>query len=186
VKSFNPKLATHIGKYNGIFARLCVIWHCCEHASGQLPAIISEKTAKRAGAFLHDFLLPHALAFHSSILGMSDDHDQLADIAGYILSKKLTTLTSRDVKRDVRSMKKFDKRTWEAVLDQMDSWGWLDVVPGPRPTSPRQGVVNPMVHQKFAAKAKEEVERRKIARETMVALGVGGGRQREHRKAHHE
>jgi hypothetical protein len=173
VRSFNPKLATHIGKYNGIFARLCVVWHCCEHASGALPVSISEKTAKRAGAFLHDFLLPHALAFHSSILGMSDDHDQLADIAGYILSKKLTTLTSRDVKRDVRTMKKFDKKTWEAVLDQMDSWGWLDIVPGPRPTSPKQGAINPMVHRKFDAKAEEEVERRKVVRETMEALGVG-------------
>ena len=170
VKSFNPKLATHIGKYNGIFARLCVVWHCCEHAAGPLPAAITAETAKRAGAFLHDFLLPHALAFHDSLLGMTDDHDALADIAGYILSKKLTTLTSRDVKRDVRTMKKFDRQTWRAVLDQLESWGWLDVVPGPRETSPPQGAVNPMVHRKFAAKAGEEVERRKVVRATMEAL----------------
>jgi hypothetical protein len=173
VRPFNPKLATHIGKYNGLFARLCVVWHCCENASGPLPAAIPEKTAKRAGAFLHDFLLPHALAFHSSITGMSDDHDQLADIAGYILSKKLASLTSRHVKRDIRTMKKFDKRTWEAVLNQLESWGWLDVMSGPRPTSPLQGAINPMVHRKFAARAKEEVERRKRVRETMAALGGG-------------
>jgi hypothetical protein len=183
VKPFNPKLATHIGKYNGIFARLCVVWHCCEHATGawqptrkmvdgKLPVTISEKTAKSAGAFLHDFLLPHALAFHSSILGMSDDHDQLTDVAGYILAKKLTVLTSRDVKQNVRTMKKFDKRTWESTLNQLESWGWLDVVPGPRATSPPQGAINPMVHRKFAAKAKEEVARRKLVRETMAALGL--------------
>jgi len=172
VMSFNPKLASHIGKYNGIFARLCVVWHCCEHASGKLPTTISEKTAKQAGGFLHGFLLPHALAFYSSIHGTSDDHDQLADIAGYILSRKLTSLTSRDVKRDIRTMKKFDKRTWETVLNQMEAWGWLDVVPGPRPTSPPQGAINPMVHRKFAAKAKEETERRKRVRETMAALGM--------------
>lgn len=172
IKSFNPKLATHVGKYNGIFARLCVVWHCCEHAAGPLPATVSEKTAKRAGAFLHDFLLPHALAFHSSILGMSDNHDQLTDVAGYILAKKLTVLTSRDVKRNIRTMKNFDKRTWESILNQLESWGWLDVVAGPRPTSPPQGAINPMIHRKFEAKAKEEVARRKFVRETMVALGV--------------
>lgn len=160
-----------MGKYNGIFARLCVVWHCCEHSAGPLPATVSEMTAKRAGAFLHDFLLPHALAFHSSILGMSDDHDQLTDVAGYILAKKLTVLTSRDVKQNIRTMKKFDKRTWESILNQLESWGWLDIVPGPRPTSPPQGAINPVTHRKFETRAKEEVARRKLARETMVALG---------------
>ena len=33
-ESINRKLASHIGKYNGIFARLCVVWHCVEHAGG--------------------------------------------------------------------------------------------------------------------------------------------------------
>jgi hypothetical protein len=28
--AINRKLAAHIGKYDGIFARLCVIWHCVE------------------------------------------------------------------------------------------------------------------------------------------------------------
>jgi hypothetical protein len=179
LKSLNPKLASHIGKYNGIFARLCIIWHCCEHASGPLPTTVSEKTARRAGAFLHDFLLPHAMAFHSSILGMSDDHDQLTDLAGYILAKGLTTLTSRDVKQSVRTMKKCDRRAWESALNQLDAWGWLDIVPGARTTSPPYGVINPMVHRKFAAKAKEEVERRKRVREIMVALGEGRRRVHE-------
>ena len=67
-------------------------------------------------------------------------------------------------------MKKFDRQTWRAVLDHLESWGWLDVVPGPRETSPPQGAVNPMVHRKFAAKAGEEVERRKVVRATMEAL----------------
>ena len=102
---------------------------------------------------------------------MSDDHDQLTDVAGYILAKKLTVLTSRDVKQNIRTMKKFDKRTWESILNQLESWGWLDVVPGPRPTSPPQGAINPMTHRKFETKAKEEIARRKLARETIVALG---------------
>ena len=32
LETINRKLAAHIGKYDGMFARLCVIWHCIEHA----------------------------------------------------------------------------------------------------------------------------------------------------------
>jgi hypothetical protein len=35
-ETFNRKLASHMGKYNGIFARLCVVWHCVEHAGGDI------------------------------------------------------------------------------------------------------------------------------------------------------
>ena len=30
LESINKKLAAHIGKYDGLFVRLCVIWHCIE------------------------------------------------------------------------------------------------------------------------------------------------------------
>jgi hypothetical protein len=65
VEAIHPKLAAHIGKFNGIFARLCVVWHCVDSPPGTLPAIISERTARDVGAFLHGFLLPHALAFYA-------------------------------------------------------------------------------------------------------------------------
>ena len=31
------------GKYSGMFARLCVVWHCVEHTEGNIPAT-SRKT----------------------------------------------------------------------------------------------------------------------------------------------
>ena len=68
-ESINRKLTSHFGKYNGIFARLCVVWHCVEHAEGELPAVITEATARRVAGFLHGFLLPHALAFYAGVLG---------------------------------------------------------------------------------------------------------------------
>ena len=61
IKSINRKLSSHISKYNGMFARLCVIWHCVEHAfDAKLPVIVAEHTAKRVASFMHDFLLKHA------------------------------------------------------------------------------------------------------------------------------
>ena len=59
-EAVNKKLAAHIGKYDGLFARLCLLWHAIE----QTPAMtmIGEQTARRAADFMHAFLLPHAFA----------------------------------------------------------------------------------------------------------------------------
>jgi hypothetical protein len=35
MEGINRKLTSHFGKYNGIFARLCVVFHCVEHAGGK-------------------------------------------------------------------------------------------------------------------------------------------------------
>jgi Protein of unknown function (DUF3987) len=169
-ESINRKLAAHIGKYNGLFARLCVVWHCILHAGGNVPAIISEATAQRVKDFLHDFLLPHALAFYAGILGLSDDHDRLAAVAGYILSNKLNRVTNRDIQRGVRTMRKLERRDVEAIFEQLDALGWITRTPAPRPSDPPHWVVNPAVHEKFAARAQAEAERRERARELLASL----------------
>ena len=130
-ETINRKLAAHIGKYNGIFARLCVVWHCVEHAKGTIPGIITKATAQRAKAFLHGFLLPHALAFYAGVLGLSNDHDRLTAVAGYILTHKLERITNRDVQRGDQTMRGLDKREIEAIFDQLDALGWIDRIPGP-------------------------------------------------------
>ena len=159
-ESINRKLAAHIGKYNGIFARLCVVWHCVEHAGSNIPATVTEDTARRVTGFLHGFLLPHALAFYAGMLGLSDDHDRLAAVAGYILAHKLERVTNRDVQRGDRSMRKLTRRETEAIFEQLDALGWITRTPGPRPSDPPHWIVNPVVHQKFAERGEAETERR--------------------------
>ena len=169
-ETINRKLAAHIGKYNGIFARLCVVWHCVEHSEGDIPACINEDTARRVKGFLHGFLLPHALAFHGGILGLSDDHDRLASVAGYILAHKLERITNRDVQRGDRSMRNLTRRETEAIFEQLDALGWITRTPGPRPSDPPHWIVNPAVHQKFAERAKAEAERRERERAMISGL----------------
>jgi hypothetical protein len=159
-ESVNQKLASHFGKYDGLFARLCVIWHCVEAPQGTLPPVISEATARRVGTFLNGFLLRHALAFYAGVLKLSSDHDTLTSVAGYVLAHKLERITNRDVQRGDWTMRGLDKRAIEAVLDQLDVLGWVDRVDGPRPSSSPQWVVNPAVHIKFAQRASVEKERR--------------------------
>jgi hypothetical protein len=173
-EAVDPKLAAHIGKYDGLFARLCIIFHCIENAAlGEVPRIISEDTARRTGTLLHRFFLQHALAFHVGMLGVSNDHDRLEAIAGYILAKRLDKITNREVKANVRCMRKASPKEVEEALLHLDGLGWVDKTPGPRPSSPVQWIVNPAVHVRFADKAKEEEKRRANVREIMIRLGKG-------------
>ncbi len=170
------KLASHIGKYDGIFARLCVIWHCIENmvGFGDIPAVISETTARRVGAFLHGFLLPHAMAFYTTVLGLSNDHDCVTAVAGYILSHGLTKITNRDLKRGDRVMRRLSPEAGLAVFEQLEAFGWLERAPSPLRGAPAHWLVNPAVHQKFAERAKVEAARRAEVRKTIAdALGAG-------------
>lgn len=170
------KLAAHIGKYDGIFARLCVIWHCTENmvGFGDIPAVISEATARRVGAFLRGFLLPHAMAFYTTVLGLSNDHDCVTAVAGYILSHGLTKITNRDLKRGDRVMRRLSPEAALAVFEQLEAFGWLERTPSGLRGAPAHWLVNPAVHQKFAERAKVEAARRAEVRQT-IADAVGGG-----------
>jgi hypothetical protein len=172
-EAINRKLTAHIGKYNGIFARLCVVFHCAEHAGAGLPAVVTEATARRVAGFLHEFLLPHAFAFYTGVLGLSNDHDRLAAVAGYILAHKLEKITNRDVQRGDRTMRRLDRRDIDSVFDQLEAFGWVFRVPGSRPIAPMHCVVNPAVHTRFARRAEAEAKRRAAEKETIKSM-LGG------------
>jgi Protein of unknown function (DUF3987) len=183
----NKKFAAHIGKYDGLFARLCVLWHCVEHSEAPLelfepdqpparrplPAVVTEQTAQRAAAFLHTFLLPHAVAFYGGLLGLSDEHDRLQAVAGYILAHRLEEITNRDVQQGNRTMRGLSRKEMENIFDHLDALGWIDKVPAPRLRDPPHWHVNPECHRLFQDRAKSETERRKKAKQAvadMVAL----------------
>lgn len=169
-EAINRKLAAHVGKYDGLFARLCLVWHCVEHAGGPLPLAVTENTAERVAAFLHGFLLPHAFAFYAGTLGLSDDHDRLTAIASYILAHRLERVTNRDVQRGDRAMRKLAEHDVRPLLEQLAALGWLEMVPGPRPTQPPHWLVNPAVHARFAERAAAEAAKRAEARSVMSDL----------------
>ena len=158
-EKINKKLAAHIGKHDGLFARLCLLWHVIEHGGETWPSNIDAKTAQRVADFMHEFLLKHAIAFYVGVLGLSDDHDRLTAVAGYILARKLDHITRRDIQRGDHTMRKLDQRDTESVFHQLEALGWVIKVPGRRHLDVKWEV-NLEVHRKFAAKAKEEAERR--------------------------
>jgi Protein of unknown function (DUF3987) len=163
----NRKLAAHIGKYDGLFARLCLLWHCIESAEGPT---ISEHTARRVADFMHKFLLPHAVAFYAGILALSDDHDRLSQVAGYILARKLPRITNRDVQHGNNAMRGLERREIEGILEQLEALGWVTRTPGPRWSDPPHWLVNPEVHRRFSERAAREATERKRNREMLQAM----------------
>jgi hypothetical protein len=161
LEAIDKKLATHIAKYDGIFARLALTFHCIETAkTGNIGPVVSKDTAVRAGRFLHEFFLPHALHFYVDLLGFSGDHDRLGAIASFILVKKLTKITMRDVRRGVHEMRKGSTKDAEETMSKLCALGWLAAVE-------RGWTVNPAVHVAFAAKAAEEARRKKALQKVM-------------------
>jgi hypothetical protein len=168
----NKKLAAHIGKYDGLFARLCLLWHCIEETAGP----ISGDTARRVADFMHYFLLPHACSFYMGMLGLSDDHERLTAVAGYILAHKLNRITNRDVQRGDRTMRCLTRPDTDHIFQQLDALGWINRISGARPTDPPRWDVNPVVHQLFAQRAEREAAERTRQREMLVTMFKGGRR----------
>lgn len=157
-EAVNRKLAAHIGKYDGIFARLCLIWRCIEE--GVRPGAISGDIAERVARFLHGFLLPHAVSFYAGDVGLSEDQDHLQELAGYILAHAPTELTFREISRCGGALRRLKRPEMTAVLEQLHALGWVTQVPGPRPMSPSRWVVNPSCRKVFAERAERETQRR--------------------------
>ena len=173
-ETVNKKLAAHIGKFDGLFPRLCIIWHCIEHRCNPdgLPIFVSEETAARVADFLSNYIRRHSLAFYAGVIGLADDHDALQDVAGYILANNLDTITMRTLARGSRAMRKLTRDDGAKIFEQLEAFGWVEQV-HKRSDAP-SWKVNPEVHVIFAEKADEERQRRQEARSAILDM-IGEG-----------
>ena len=174
LESVSPKLAAHYGKYDGIFARLCLIWHCIGNAYRQLPLEISEDTAQRVSAFMAEFIRPSAIAFYAGVLGMSAGHEELIALASIIVAKGMGEVSARDVQRAGQTLRHLTADQFRQIAEKMESFGWVERgEPKPKSNTPRW-VVNPRVHALFADRAELEMARRDAARDAL-RNALGGG-----------
>ena len=165
--SINKMLSGHVGKFKGMFARYCLLFHCIETVDAPSPEI-SADVARRVAEFMNDYLLQHAIAFYIGTVGMSDDNEILIELAGYILANKLARLSTRDIARGSTLMRSLDKRETERVCEQLEAYGWLTRKEGRRYLDV-VWEVNPEVHHLFAAKAAKEKEERDERRALLLS-----------------
>jgi hypothetical protein len=171
--TFSQSLCSHLGKWEGLFARLLLTFHVVEYASlpnGTYPAsVISADTASKVARFMMEFLLSHAFHFYVEIMEKTEKKEHSRWIAGHILSKGLASISIRDVVQGYRKLR--GKKTDEIrnSMEQLCHFGWLI----PRGTDRREVStwdVVPAVHQKFAARATEERQHRQQQKEALAAV----------------
>lgn len=170
LENTSPKLAAHFGKYDGLFGRLCVVWHCIEHSEAEVvPVEVTGQTAQSVAGFMERFIRPSAIAFYAGMLGLSDGYDTLISLASYIVAEKVDEVNARVVQRSTHTLRSFTADEARQLCEKLESFGWLvSMDPPSRSNTPRWRVV-PAVHEMFAEKGRQEAERRKTAQEALRA-----------------
>jgi hypothetical protein len=179
----SPRLKAALGKWPGIFARLALTFHIIAiadaNARGEMPPaveVLSEETARRAGSYLRDVLLPHLLRAEG-LLFQSRQTGHARWIAGHILaSERARTelrVTARDLQRAYGPLRAPEsRRELGDVMQALEVFGWVRAEP---PDNPARQVhawfVNPTLHATFADRAAEERDRRRRAQEAFSEAG---------------
>jgi hypothetical protein len=167
---FHSMLGAHFGKYNGLFARLCVLFHAIEHAEAtSLPKEITEGTARRVRFFLHDFLARHAFSFYHGTLRVEADNDPMVSVAGYILAHGLSEIKARDFGRGDKAMRRLSRDDVLQVMQALEVTGWVRQGHSARKDS-LVWEVNPAVHRRYREQAEAERKRRAEAHERLQEL----------------
>jgi hypothetical protein len=158
-------LRSHLGKWSGLFARLLLIYHAIECTADRVHPCaerVSGATAARVDALMRRFLLPHALAYYTDVLGASSDLEHARWVAGHILSKRLDAISNRDLVQAYKQWRGLDDWRRQRVMQVLEDMGWLTPIleDGARRRGATHWAVNPMVHEQFARKAEDETARR--------------------------
>ncbi|WP_374843508.1 DUF3987 domain-containing protein [Brucella haematophila] len=166
----NRRLATHIGKFDGLFGRICVLLHVIKNIDGELPKEVDLETATQAHTLLHDYLLKHAIALHFNILGATDMHAAMVDAAGSILTNEALhdVISARLLNRHGTAvLRRMDVLDLERVMQQLDAYSWVEPLPLGRTERAPKYRVNPLVHDRFKRLAAKIAAERKEMREAI-------------------
>lgn len=168
-------LVSHLGKWSGLFARLTLLFHAieCHRVSAHPCSLeVSGATAAKVDLLMRKFLLPHALAYYTDILGAASDLEHARWIAGHILSKQLQAITQRDIMQAYKQWRGLDQWRQVRVMQTLEDMGWVIAMDDERRT--RKGThtwaVNTRVHDIFKAKAAMEAELRDRVRQQIAAM----------------
>jgi len=169
----NKFLTAALGKWNGLYARLLLTFHCIEtSANKDYPTLreVSGETARRVADLMWRTLLPHAVKFYQ---GLDPVEDTARELAALILAHGWERFTvKRDLNRNWRASRKLKPWELEETLDRLEAFGWLFPDPGKlnEKGKPVAYLVNPGVHIRFTDYAVKERERRKEITEVMQEL----------------
>lgn len=165
----SPALKTWVNKTPNEFGRYCLAFHLIEWATGMNPALglppeplVSQATAIRARRYVQEFIFSHARHVYGTVMARGLDDADVRWVAGYILTRNLSTITARDIGRAYRSLRGSNNRAkLRTVMAALGAHDWVKVTNTVR----GEWAVNPAVRDgRFRAIAKSETARRAAVR----------------------
>lgn len=170
ISSFpNHHLTSMLGKWDGVFARMLLVYHVFECATQKAypsSVEVSGDNAQKVADLLWRVLLPQAISFYN---GIDQTEDEARALAGLILAKGWTRFTvGRDLGQNMRSWRNLTDFQRDEALERLEAYAWIKSEKGKlnhrgRPTA---YIVNPSVHVRFA----DEAARERSRREEVVAI----------------
>ena len=157
----SPALKGHLSKWEATFSRIALAYHIVEAtAAGKYPdRFVTEDTAKMAAKLMTEFLLPNSIRFYKETLGDESGISDAKWICGYILTKKLDTISKRNIMMDYGAMKR-NARKIQKTMEILYQSGWAEPDKSKKYGEIISWKINPKVHTKFAKRADEERIRR--------------------------
>ena len=170
IRALPGRLRTHLGKWEGMFCRYCLVLHLIDAAyQGEVfDGEISGDVARRVWRLFMDYFWPHALVFYSDIADRTDIMEGARWVGGYILERNLMKIARRDVQQGYRAVR-HDQVLLSAIMDALVTYGWLSpVIPKQYQRDITGWAVNPQVHDLFKDRAQHEREHRQREREAIA------------------
>ena len=161
----NPQLAWHLGKWENLFVRFCLLFHVIDNWSDKHPRPVSAKTVQRVDRLMRDYLIPHAAAFYRQ-LGSDDEIGELKRACKTILLNHRSSITARELMRSLGRNRKVTRADMERVGSKLETYDWLVRTVGKNnQNNSIQWTVRPEVFSKFAKyvpafKAEREANRK--------------------------
>lgn len=169
-----------LGKWEGISARLILVYHCIECASSNLhpeAVPVSEQTAVMAIRYLMEHLLPHAVSFYEDGLGQSESQAICKLIADVIIANSMTEMTARWLGQfGPYKWRKAGEERQKQVLTRLTEMGWIQPTGtgGLLVRKPSRYLINPNVHAICERHKADALARIEAQREIVKRIKIAG------------
>lgn len=158
-----------------MFARLLLTFHAIECAAVPVHPTaqpVAGDTAERVDRLMRRFLLPHALAYYTDVLGAAGDLEHVRWVAGYILAKQAAEVSNRDLIQQYRNWRGMSDFQRSRIMQTLEDSSWIVPVDGDRAARRHATTwsVNARVHDRFKDLAQQERVRRDKIRDELDSL----------------
>lgn len=164
------RLRSHLGKWDGLFCRLALLYHVIERMDHAEPhgGLVSQDNAERVRFFLLTYLLPHTMAFYDDVLGNSGALAHVQWIAGYLLAKGEPEVSTRDIFRAYRPWRALAQAQRDQIMATLETCGWVRPIDRTRRQTCARWAVNPGLDEQYKAQKEQEQQRREDVKKRLL------------------